>query len=129
MGVDKERSPQRSRRRSHVGFGLGGRPRDVNHENVLDLITVIEDEHRFHAAAAVMARDPGERERCRAMAHDAAALLANVRHGLAHITHRHLSRRERDRQMEQYAYRLMVRTQQPRRRVLSSTAHLQGAEQ
>ena len=35
-------------------FGLDGCPRDVDRENVLDLITVIEDERRFHAAAAVM---------------------------------------------------------------------------
>jgi hypothetical protein len=62
------------------------------------------------------------------MAHDAAALLANIRHGLARTSHRRLSRSERARRMEQYAYRLMARTQRPRHRVLSSTAHLQGAE-
>ncbi|MGH8191605.1 MAG: hypothetical protein ACREP2_09180 [Rhodanobacteraceae bacterium] len=96
---------------------------------MLDLLTVIEDERRFHAAAAVMARDPVEGEHYRAMAHDAAALLADVRHGLASITQRHLSRRERARQMERYAWRLMTRSQQSRRHVLSSVAHLQGAKE
>ncbi|HET7593674.1 MAG TPA: hypothetical protein VFK00_11815 [Rhodanobacteraceae bacterium] len=128
MRMEKNRVSRRRVGASDLEFGLEGCPHGVDRENVLDLITVIEDEHRFHAAAAVMARDPAERERCLAMAHDAAALLANIRHGLASATRGRLSGRERARRMEQYAYRLMVRTQRPRHRVLSSTAHLQGAE-
>jgi len=62
------------------------------------------------------------------MAHEAGALLANIRHGLARITERHLSRRERAREMERYAYRLMARSHRTRRRRLSSNFHLQGAE-
>lgn len=128
MDVGKNRVSRTGRGAPDALLGLDGRPRDMNHENVLDLITVIEDEHRFHAAAAVMARDPAERERYLAMARDAAALLASVRHGLARISQRRLSRRQRAREMEIYAHRLMVRTQRPRRRMLSSTPHLQGAE-
>jgi hypothetical protein len=100
----------------------------VDRENVLDLIEVIENERRFHAAAAVMASDPLESERFRAMAHEAGALLANIRHGLARIARRRLSRRERAREMERYACRLMARSHRPRRHRLSSNFHLQGAE-
>lgn len=128
MNVGRNRVSRTRGRTSDPESGLDGRPHDVGHENVLDLITVIEDERRFHAAAAVMARDPAEEERYRAMAHDAAALLADIRHGLARIAQRRLSRRQRAREMENYAYRLMARTQRPRLRVLSSTAHLQGAQ-
>ena len=126
MNMEKNRISRR--RTSDLEFGLEGCPHGVDRDNVLDLITVIEDERRFHAAAAVMARDPVERERCRAMAQDAAAILANIRHELARTSHRHLSGRESARQMEHYAYRLMVRTQRPRHRMLSSTAYLQGTQ-
>lgn len=128
MDVAKNHDSRRRSGAADLEFGLEGRPRGVDHENVLDLLAVIEDERRFHAAAAVMARDPAESERCRAMASDAAALLAEIRHALARTSHRRLSPRERARRLEHYAYRLMVRTQRPRHRVLSSTAHLHGAE-
>lgn len=128
MNVDRIRVPGRIRGASETEFGLDGRPRDVDHENVLDLIEVIEDERRYHAAAAVMASDPLEGERYRAMAREAGALLANVRHDLARISRRRLSRRERALEMERYAYRLMARSLRPRRRRLSSHLHLRGAE-
>lgn len=128
MNVDKDRVPRKGRGTPDLEFGLEGRPRDVNRENVLDLIEVIEDERRFHAAAAVMATDPLEGERYRAMAREAGALLANIRHGLARMTQRHLSRHERAREMERYAFRLMARSQRTRRRRLSSNFNLQGAE-
>lgn len=128
MNVDKDSVPRKSRGTADIEFGLDGRPHDVDRENVLDLIAVIEDERRFHAAAAVMATDPLEGERYRAMAREAGALLANIRHGLARMTQRHLSRRERIREMERYAYRLMARSQRTRRRRLSSNFNLQGAE-
>ncbi len=128
MEVDKDRGSVRSRGAPEAGFGLDGRPQDVDRENVLDLMAVIEDERRFHAAAAVMARDPLEGERYRAMAREAAALLANIRHGLAHIAQRHLSHHQRALEMERYAYRLIARSQRTRRRRLSSAFGLQGAE-
>lgn len=128
MNVDRNRVPKRTRGTPDIEFGLDGCLRDVDRENVLDLITVIEDERRFHAAAAVMARDPLEGEHYRAMAHEAGALLANVRHDLASINRRHLSRRERARAMERYAYRLMMRSHRTRRRRLSSNFNLHGAE-
>lgn len=128
VNVDRNRVPRRTRGTPDIEFGLEGCPRNVDRENVLDLITIIEDERRFHAAAAVMARDPLEGEHYRAMAHEAGALLADIRHGLARITQRHLSRRERAREMERYAYRLMSRSHRTRRRRLSSNFNLQGAE-
>jgi hypothetical protein len=128
VSVDRIRVPGRTRGVSETEFGLDGRPRDVDQENVLDLIEVLENERRFHAAAAVMASDPMEGERYRAMAREAGALLANIRHDLARMARRRLSRRERAREMERYAYRLMARSHRPRRRRLSSNFHLQGAE-
>lgn len=86
---------------------LNVRHRDVDRENVLDLLVVIEDERRFHAAAALLTEDPVECERYRAMTREDSALLADIRRGLAQVAQRHLSRRVRAHRLEGYAGRLM----------------------
>jgi hypothetical protein len=97
----------------------------VDRENLLDLLAVIEDERRFHAAAALVVRDPAERDRYRAMTREDTALLANIRHGLASVARRHLSHHQRARQLAVYARRLMARSHLPGSYRLSSTTHLQ----
>lgn len=127
MNVDKDRVLRRFRGTPEVSCGRDGAPADADRENVLDLIAVIEDERRFHAAAADRSHDPLERERYRALAREAAALLANIRHGLARIALGQLSRRQRAREMERYACSLMARSLQSRRHRLSSNCNMQGA--
>lgn len=107
-------------------LGLEGCHDDVDRENVLDLLVVIEDERRFHAAAALLTEEPVECERYRALVREDAALLANIRHGLASAARRRLSHRERIRQLEGYMRRLLVRSQQSRGHALLSTGNIQG---
>lgn len=127
MNVGKPRVSYRRGRHSDK-FALEGCSGTVALENVLDLLVVVEDERRFHSAAALLTEDPVDRARCRAMARDDSALLANIRHDLARGKHRRMSRRERARQLELYAYRLMAGSQRPRRYALVSTTNIQGGE-
>lgn len=126
MNVGKTPVPRWSGLKSDPEFGLDGCLGDVDRENVLDLLTVIEDERRFRAAAALLIEDPVERERYSAMTRKDTALLANIRHGLAHVTRRHMSRRERARRLEIYARQLMARSQRQRRYALLPTTNIQG---
>ena len=107
MNVDKTSVTQTKGRQAAAQFGLNGPDTDIDRENVLDLLAVLEDDRRFHAAAALLTEDPVECERYRVLAHDAAALLANIRHGLAHVAQQHLSRGKRTRQLERYVERLI----------------------
>ncbi|HET9819798.1 MAG TPA: hypothetical protein VFP92_11605 [Rhodanobacteraceae bacterium] len=125
MNVDKARILRTRHPGSDPECGLDGQPEDVDRESVLDLLALIEDERRFHAAAALVVRDPVERDRYRAMTREDTALLANIRHGLASVTRRHLSRHQRARQLAVYARRLMARSQLAGRYPLSSTTNLQ----
>lgn len=128
MNVDKTRVSRARGSKSDIELDLDGHLQNVDQGNVLDLLVVIDDERRFHAAAALLTEDPVDRERYRAMARDDTALLASIRHCLARVTRSHASRRERIRQLELYAYRLMNRSQQPRRYALASTTNLQGGQ-
>lgn len=126
MKVDKNSVGRMKDLQADAKSGSNERYKDVDRENVLDLLVVIEDERRFHAAAAVLTEDPVECERYRALAHEGAALLANVRQGMAHVAQRHLSRRERTRQLEQYAGRLMDWSQTSVDRHGRSAINMQG---
>lgn len=128
MNVDKTRISRKSGMKSDPEFGLDGRPGNVDRENVLDLLTVIEDERRYRAAAALLIENPLERHRYNAMTREDMALVANVRHGLAHVMRRHMSSCERARQLEIYARQLMARSQRPHRRALLPTTNLQRGE-
>lgn len=127
MNVDKAHGSQPSDWETHLEFSLEGHHQNVDRENVLDLLVVIEDERRFHAAAALLTEDPAETERYRALVHEDSALLANIKRGLAHVTaDRHLSRRERARKLDLYACRLMEGSQTAAPRHMLSTTTTQG---
>lgn len=89
-------------------YGAATRAGCVDRDNVLDLLEVVANERRVDAAAAVLARDPAEREWYRTKAHEAAALLADVRKGLASAAHQHVSPRERSLEMERCVARLIA---------------------
>lgn len=126
MNVDKTTVTRMKDSQPDAECGLDGRDRNVDCENVLDLLGVLEDERRFHAATALLTEDPAECERYRALAHEDATLLANVRHDLAHVAEQHLSRDQRTRQLERYVDRLIESSQMSAGRHGRSTINMQG---
>lgn len=107
-------------------FKLDGCRTGIDRENLLDLLAVVEDERRFHAAAALLTQDPVECGRFRALATEDSSLVTNVRQGMAQVAQRHLSHRENARQLERYASRLIDRSQRAAPRHVLSTASVQG---
>ena len=107
-------------------FRPNGRHSDVDRENVLDLLVLVEDERRFHAAVAVLTENPVECERYRALAREDSARLANLRQGLAHVAHQHLSRPKRARQLERYVDQLMDWSRMSAGRHGRSNTNMQG---
>lgn len=107
MNVSKAAVARMNDRKSVAVVGPNGRDADADRESVLDLLFVLEDERRSHAAAAVLSEDPAECERYRALAHESTALLANIRQGMAHVAQQQLSGGKRSRQLERYVERLI----------------------
>lgn len=126
MNVNKMSVTRMKGRQVDVEFGLNGRHKDGDRENVLDLLVVIEDERRFYAAVALLSEHPVECERYRALAHEDAALLASIRQGMADIAQRHPSRHERTRQLGRYVGQLMDWSQMSAGRHGRSTIDTQG---
>ena len=125
MNVDKIRVARRRRSESDPKWGVDSRVKGLGRENILDLLEVIEDEGRFHAAAGLLTQDPVERERYRRLARADSALLASIRHGLACAARQHVSHHERTRELQRYA-QLMVGSQRRRSYALLSTTNVQG---
>ena len=109
-----------------TGFRLDGRRSGLDRENVLDLLVIIDDERRFHAAAAVLTENPIECERYRALASEDSARLANLKQGLAHVAHQHLSPHKRARQLERYVDQEMDWSRMSVGRHGWSTTNMQG---
>ena len=126
MNANKTSVTQMKDRQADGESRLSERHTDVVRENVLDLLVVIEDERRFQAAVALLTEDPVECERYRALAHEGAVLLANIRQDMAQVARRHLSRYERTRQLERYVGQLTDWSQMSAGRAGWSTINVQG---
>lgn len=126
MNANKTSVTRSKDRQADGKLGMNERHTDIGRENVLDLLVVIEDERRFQAAVALLTEDPVECERYRALAHEGAVLLANIRQDMAQVARRHLSRCERTRQLERYVGQLTDWSQMSAGRSGRSTINVQG---
>ncbi|GEM_PF-6093403 len=88
-------------------FGLERPHRDAEDGSVLDLLAAVEDEQRYHTAAALLARHPALRTHHESMARKDAALIADIRRDLASATRRRPSRAGRRDRFDRYLRRLM----------------------